>query len=41
MQFNRESIHENINRVNHDYIVGDKIMFSTHAVNIYETPYKG
>ena len=40
-QINKYNISENINRVDHDYKVGDKVMFTQHTAHKYETPYTG
>ena len=38
---NKNNIHENIKRGDHDYKVGDKIVLDNNASFGYETPYKG
>ena len=40
-QINKDNIRKNINRVDHDYKVGDKVMLNNSAAYKYETPYKG
>ena len=41
MQINKYSIHENIERVDYDYNVGDKLIVNNEAAYKYETPYNG
>ena len=40
-QINKDNIHENKNRFDFGYKVGDKVMINNHAEYKYETPYKG
>ena len=37
---NKDNIHENNKRVDHDYKVRDKVIFTNNAAQKYETPYK-
>ena len=41
MWINKYNIFENNKIVDHDYIVGDKVMLNNHSIYIYETPYNG
>ena len=38
-QINKDNIHKNIHRVDHDYKVGDNVMITKHTEYKYETPY--
>ena len=40
-QINKENIHKNIKRVDHDYKVGDKFMLNNTTAYKYKTPFKG
>ena len=40
-QINKDNIHKDINRVDHDYNVGDKFMINNNAAYNHETPFKG
>ena len=40
-QIDKDSIQENRNQVDHDYIVLNKVMLPNHVAYKYETPYKG
>ena len=41
MQINKDNIHENRHRVDHDYKVGDNVILTKHTAYKYETPYMG
>ena len=41
MQINRDNTREIENRVDYDYKVGDKVMFTNHTAYKYETSYTG
>ena len=40
-QINKDNIHKNSQRVDHDNKVGDKVMLNNITAYKYETPYKG
>ena len=40
-QINKDNIHKDINRVDHDYNVRDKFMINNNAAYKHETPFKG
>ena len=40
-QINRDNIHKNRHKNDHDYKVGDNVMLTKHTSYKYETPYTG
>ena len=40
-QIDKDNIRKNINRVDHDYKVRDKVMLTNNTAYKYETPYNG
>ena len=40
-KINKDNIRKNTKRADHDYKVGDKVMFANNAADIYEPPYNG
>ena len=40
-QINKDLNHENNTRIDHDYIVGDKVITKNRSAYKYETPFRG